>query len=146
MPLVTMFRNISRSAIFATPPLAITGLRVSLRQRNYIQEKGNYIYTYGLSDIDIRSDKFMPTGKTIIKFDAPDGELRYDVINVIPKIYNIPEELIPTVFEYRVIYQDSGVYTESNPGSSTRIWIEVILNQLGDGTAPVLSDLIVEYN
>jgi hypothetical protein len=131
---------------FYFPPLAITGLRVSLRQRNYIQEKGNYIYTYGLSDIDIRSDKFMPTGKTIIKFDAPDGELIYDVINVIPKIYNIPEELIPTVFEYRVIYQDSGVYTESNPGSSTRIWIEVILNQLGDGTAPVLSDLIVEYN
>jgi hypothetical protein len=72
--------------------------------------------------------------------------LIYDVLNVIPKIYNVPEELIPSVFEYRVIYQDSGVYTETNPGSSTRIWIEVTLTQLGDGTPPVLSDLIVEYN
>jgi len=130
---------------FYFPPTPVTAIRVGLRQRNYIQENGKYVYTYGLSDIDIRSNKFMESGKSIIKFTAPTGTVIYDVLNVTPKIYNIPEELIPSVFDYRVIYKDSGVYTLENPGSSDAIWIEVTLTQLGDGTAPVLSDLVIEY-
>lgn len=130
---------------FYFPPLPITGFRILLRQRSYIIENNKYVYTYGLSDIDIRSDKFLPTGKAIIRFDAPAGSLIYNVTNVIPKIYNVPEELIATAFSYRVIYSDSGVYTETNPGSSNSVWIEVTLNQLNDGTAPILSDLIIQY-
>lgn len=131
---------------FYLPPVSITGLRLNIRQRNYIKENGKYVYTYGLSDLDIRSDRFMPAGRTIIRYDAPDGELIYNVTDVIPKIYNVPEQLIPTAFEYRVIYKDSGVYTEENPNGSTSVWIEVTLNQLGDGTSPVLSDLIIKYD
>jgi hypothetical protein len=44
-----------------------------------------------------------------------------------------------------VIYDDAGTYTLSNPGISTSVWIEVTLNMLSDKTAPVLSDLIIEY-
>ena len=131
---------------FYLPPVNITGLRISMRQRNYIKENGKYVYTYGLSDLDIRSDSFMPSGRTIVKFTAPEDTLIYEVTNVIPKIYNVPEELIPTAFSYRVIYKDSGVYTEENPNGSTSVWVEVTLNQLGDGTSPVLSDLIINYN
>lgn len=131
---------------FYFPPVKITAIRINMRQRNYIQENGKYVYTYGLSDIDVRSQRFLDTGKTIVKFTAPDDVLIYTVDEVIPKIYNVPEELISTAFSYRVIYRDSGVYTLDNPGSSSSVWIEVTLNQLGDGTAPVLSDLIVNYS
>ena len=130
---------------FYFDPLPITAVRVLMRQRSYVLENNKYVYTYGLSDIDIRSDKFLPTGKTIIRFDAPSGEVIYNVTGVTPKIYNVPLELISTVFEYKVIYSDSGAYTEENPGSSDSVWVEVTLNQLSDGTAPVLSDLIVTY-
>lgn len=131
---------------FYFPPLEITAVRILLRQRSYIVENNKYVYTYGLSDLDIRSDKFLPSGKTIIRFDAPQGTLIYEVNSVTPKIYNVPEELIATAFDYKVIYFDSGVYTEENPGSSNSVWIEVTLNQMADGTAPVLSDLIIQYS
>jgi hypothetical protein len=130
---------------FYFPPVTITAVRVNIRQRNYIEENGKCIYTYGLSDIDIRSNKFMPTGKSIVRFDAPSDTVIFDVIKVTPKIYNVPEQLIPSVFDYRIIYKDSGVYTLENPGSSSSIWVEVSLTQLGDGTNPVLSDLVIEY-
>lgn len=130
---------------FYFQPLPITAVRVLLRQRNYIVENNKYVYTYGLSDLDIRFDKFLPSGRTMVKFDAPVGTLIYDIVNVTPKIYNVPEELVSSVFSYRVIYLDSGVYTEENPGSSNSVWIEVTLTELGDGTPPVLSDIIIEY-
>jgi len=131
---------------FYFPPIKITAIRVSMRQRNYILENGKYVYTCGLTDIDIKSQKFLDTGKTIIKFTAPENTLIYSIDEVIPKMYNVPEELISTAFSYRVIWKDSGVYTlEETPGSSS-VWIEVTLNQLGDGTAPVLSDLIINYS
>ena len=131
---------------FYFPPVKITAIRINMRQRNYIVENGKYVYTYGLSDLDVRSQRFLETGRTIIKFTAPEGTLIYSVNEVIPKMYNVPEELISTAFSYRVIWKDSGVYTlDEVPGSSS-VWIEVTLNQLGDGTAPVLSDLIVNYS
>jgi len=34
----------------------------------------------------------------------------------------------------------------TNPGASNSVWIEVTLSMLDDKTAPVLSDLIIEYN
>jgi hypothetical protein len=131
---------------FYFPPIKITAIRINMRQRNYILENGKYIYTYGLSDLDIRSQRFLESGRTIVKFTAPTGSLIYSIDEVIPKMYNVPEELISTAFSYRIIYKDSGVYTlDEVPGSSS-VWIEITLNQLSDGTAPVLSDLIVNYS
>jgi len=130
---------------FYFPPIQINALRVLLRQRNYIAENGKYVYTYGLSDIDVKSQKFLDSGKTIIKFTAPDETTIQSVEEVIPKIYNVPEELMSTAFSYRVIYKQGSSYTLDVVPGSTSVWIEVTLNKLGDGTAPVLSDLIVNY-
>jgi hypothetical protein len=131
---------------FAFPELDITAIRIALRQRNYFTELGKYIYTYGLSDLDIRYDKYLTSGKMIIKYTPPDGSIIYDVTNVTPKIYNVPQSLISTAFSYRVIYPDGDGYAlSSNPGGSNYVWIEVTLNMLDDKTAPVLSDLIIQY-
>ena len=131
---------------FYFPPIKITAIRINMRQRNYILENGKYVYTYGLTDIDIRSQKFLDTGRTMIKFTAPEDTLIYSIDEVIPKMYNVPEELTSTAFSYRVIWKDSGVFTLNETPGSSSVWIEVTLNQLGDGTAPVLSDLVVNYS
>lgn len=122
----------------------ITAIRIKLNQKSYIKENNMYVYSYGLSDIDVRYDKFLPTGKTIIKFDAPDGETISEVTNVTPKIYNVPLSLISSAFSYRVIYGYPGAY-QLNPTASNSVWIEITLNMLDDKTAPVLSDLVIDY-
>jgi hypothetical protein len=126
--------------------LDITAIRIKMNQRNYFNELGKYIYSYGLSNLDIRYDKFMSSGKTILRFDAPAGRLISEVTNVIPYIYNVPQSLLSEVFSYRVIYEDAGLYTLENPGTSSTIWIEVTLNMLDDKTPPVLSDIQLEYD
>lgn len=126
--------------------LNITAIRILMRQRNYLVENNQFVYTYGLHDLDIRYDKFLPTGRMIFKFEPSNGELINSITNVTPRIYNVSPALLSDVFSYRVIYNDGSVYTTENPGSSSSVWIEVTLNQLFDGTAPVLSDLIVNYN
>jgi hypothetical protein len=131
---------------FYFPDKEITGIRIKMNQRNYFKELGSYIYTYGLSDLDIRYDKFLTSGKTIIKFDAPSGEMINEVISVTPKIYNVPLSQMSNAFSHRVIYSDGGIYSLANPGSSSSVWIEVTLNMLGDKTAPVLSDLEIQYD
>lgn len=128
------------------PETDITAVRIKFNQRNYIKELGNYIYSYGLSDIDIRYEKFLPTGRTIIKYTPPSGDIINEIINVTPKIYNIPLSEIDDIFSYRVIYDDSGIYSLDNPGANNHVWIEVTLNMSADKTAPILSDLIIEYN
>lgn len=131
---------------FFFAPVDITAVRIKFNQKNYMNELGKYIYTYGLSDMDVRFEKFLPTGRTIIKFTPSNGDLINDVISVTPKIYNVPLSAISSVFNYRVIYQSGGSFTLSNPGASTSVWIEVTLNQLDDKTPPVLTDLIVDYD
>jgi len=131
---------------FIFPDTELTAIRVSLRQRSYFNELNKYVYTYGLSDLDVRYDKYLQSGKTIIRFTAPSGETINNITSVTPKIYNVPQSLISTAFSYRVIYNDSGSYSLSNPGSSNEVWIEVTLNMLDDKTAPVLSDLIIQYD
>jgi hypothetical protein len=124
----------------------ITAIRFVIRQKNYLVENNKYIYTYGLSDMDIRYDKFLPSGRIIFRFDAQQGDTISEITSVTPKIFNVPESLLSDAFSYRVIYNDGSIYTTENPGSSNSVWIEVTLNQLSDGTAPVLSDLIIDYN
>lgn len=130
---------------FHFPPIDITAIRIKMNQRNYMTELNKYIYTYGLSDFDVRYEKFYPTGRTILKFTPANGDIISDITNVTPKIYNAPLGSQSSIFSYRVIYQSGGSYTLSNPGASSSVWIEVTLNVLDDKTPPVLSDLIVEY-
>jgi hypothetical protein len=116
-----------------------------MSQRNYFKEFDKFIYTYGLADLDVRLDKYLDTGRAIVKFTAPPGQFINEITNVTPKIYNVPLSRMSSVFSYRVIYDDSGSYSLTNPGSSQHVWIEVTLNKLENGTPPVLSDLIVNY-
>ena len=128
------------------PSTEITAIRVKFSQKNYFTELGNYIYTYGLSDLDIRYDKFLPVGRTIIKYTPKTGDLIEEITNVTPRIYNVPLSQMSNVFDYRIIYDDGGTYTLVNPGANSHVWIEVTLNMANDTTAPVLSDLIIQYN
>lgn len=131
---------------FAEKP--ITAFRILLRQRNYVVENSKYVYTYGLSDLDIRYSKFLPVGRSFIKFDAPTGKTINSILNVSPKIYNISETTLSDVFSYRIFYKSGSTYVLTNPGTSTTAYIEVTLKMLEDKVPPVLSDLIVEadYN
>lgn len=126
--------------------LDITAIRIAMRQRNYFTENGKYIYTYGLSDLDVRYDKFLPSGKIIFKFEPANGDTISSITSVTPKIYNVSPALLSEAFSYRVIYNDGSIYTTTNPGASNAVWIEITLNIMPDGTAPVLSDLIINYN
>jgi hypothetical protein len=123
-----------------------SAIRIKFSQRNYFNELGNNVYTYGLSDFDVRYNKYMPEGKTIIKYTPSNGDVINSITSVTPKIYNVPLNLISSCFSYRVIYEDGGIYTLTNPGASNSVWIEVTLSQLDDKTPPVLSDLVVEYS
>ena len=151
-------RSVNSDAIISSGPLyfnvnitqndskPITAIRVLMRQKNYFRENGKYIYTYGLSDLDIRVDKYMPQGRVLIKFEAPTGGLISTVNTVTPKIYNVPLSLMDLAFSYRVLYPTSGGgYSETPQGGSSAVWVEATLSQLEDGTVPVLSDLIIKY-
>lgn len=125
----------------------ITAFKIVLRQRNYIKENNKYIYTYGLSDLDLRINKYLETGKAFIKFNAPTGSLIYTVDSVSPKIYNVPLSIMNTVFSYRAVYPTAaGGYSLSPQGGSSSIWIEVTLTKTENGTAPILNDLVVKYS
>jgi len=129
---------------FADTP--ITAIRVLLRQRNYVKENNVYVYTYGLSDLDVRYDKFITSGKTFIRFDAPAGNTINEVLNVSPKVYNVSQSLLSSVFGYRVFYPNGGSYSLNNPNTSDHVYVEVTLNMLEDKIPPVLSDLIIEVD
>jgi hypothetical protein len=127
----------------------VTAVRVLLRQKNYVIENSKYVYTYGLSNMDIRYDKFMPTGKTFVKFTAPEGKTINEVTNVIPKIYNVSQSLVPEISSYRVFYPNGDTYSpNSNTGTSSDVYIEISMSVADNKIPPVLSDLIIQadYN
>lgn len=134
--------------IYHFNPGPLTGIRVTLHQDNYYAENSKYVYTYGLSSIDARYEKFADVGRTILRFEAPEGETISDVTNILPSIFNVLEAEVPNIFDYRVIwetYSGSGVYTIDPVPLSERVWIEVTLRKtFGKGT-PMLSRLKVEY-
>jgi hypothetical protein len=151
-------RPVNSDAIISSGPLyfnigipqtdnrPITAIRILMRQKNYFRENGKYVYTYGLSDLDIRVDKYMPQGRAFIKYEAPTDSLIYTIDSVSPKIYNVPLSLIDLCFSHRVFYPTSGGgYSETPQGGSSAVWVEVSLSQLDDGTVPVLSDLVIKY-
>ncbi len=134
---------------FYFDPRSVTAFRIKLRQLNYFVEGGQYIYTYGLSKLDARLDKFSSTGKTIIKFDIPSGDTISSVDALIPKIWNVSASEVDDIVSTRVIWEtsyNSGSYTLSPVPFSRRVWVEVTLNETLNGGTPVLSDLILEYS
>lgn len=133
---------------FYFDPEPITALRIKLRQRNYFVEGGKYIYSYGLSKLDVRANKYTDTGKIILRFDAPNNGAISSIDNVIPHIWNVPEFATADVFDYRVIWEtsyNSGNYTLEPMPMSKRVWIEVSLFKTLGGGTPALSGLKVEY-
>lgn len=126
----------------------ITAVRLLIRQRNYIVENNKYVYTYGLSDFDLRYEKFLPKGRGFVKFTAPEGKTINEILNVSPKIYNVSQSVLSDVFQHRVFYKNGSNYTLNNPGTSNEVYIEVSLSMLDDKNPPVLSDLIIQadYN
>lgn len=134
---------------FYFTPMPITGLRFKLRQRSYYTETAKYVYSYGISKLDVRYDKFLDIGKAIIKFDAPTGRTISNITSVIPQIWNIPEYQVSDVFSYRVLWEtsfNSGTYTLTPVPSSQRIWMEVTLKKNNLGATPALSGLILKYS
>lgn len=126
----------------------VTAFRILLRQKNYVVENNKYVYTYGLSDFDVMYTKFLPVGRSFIKYSAPTGKTISSILNVSPKMYNVSESVLSDVFSYRVFYKSGSNYTLVNPGTSSTVYVEVTLKMLEDKIPPVLSDLIIEadYN
>jgi len=136
----------SSSKKFHFDPMPITAFRLHLRQPNYYTESAKYIYTYGMSKLDIRYEKFLDTGKTIIRFDAPTDTTISTIRSITPQMWNVPEYLVNDAFSYRVIWEtsyNSGSYTLTPVPLSRRVWIEVTLNKMEDGGTPALSGLLL---
>lgn len=128
-------------------PKPITALRITLHQATYYQEAGKYIYSYGLSHLDLRFNKFLKEGTAIIRFDAPAGQTISDIVDIQPEIWNVHPAELSNVFSYKVIWETSfgsGNYTETPVSNSDRAWIEVTLKNT-DSWTPALSGLIVDY-
>jgi len=131
-------------------PINVTGLKIRLRQRTYMKEGSKYVYSYGLSFLDVRYDKFQDTGKVIIRFDAPTDTTFNRIDNVTPYIYNVSQAELPYAFNYRVLwetYPGSGDFVDGDTGdTSSTVWIEVTLNKtVGLGT-PALSGIEVDFS
>lgn len=136
---------------FYFEPRRITAFRIKLRQKVYYKEYSQYLYSYGLTGLDLRYDKFNPSkyGKSIIKFEAPNGKTISSVTDVLPLLYNVPEYAIPEAFSYRIIWEtalNSQVYTLTPVVNSQRVWIEVTLNMTSENISPALSGLTVVYS
>jgi hypothetical protein len=134
--------------IFHFDPKKVNAVRIRLKQSDYFFESDKFIYSYGLSFFDLRYDKFLSTGKIILRMDAPTGQTISSIDNVTPSIFNVSEAELPYVFSYRVIWETatSGVYSLDPVAFSDKVWIEVELDEtIGKGT-PSLSGLKVEYS
>jgi len=139
-------------------PKPITALRIKLSRKDHYAEAGRYIYTYGLSRLDLRQEKFLPEGRAIIRFDAPDGQVINNVDywdGIQAGIWNVdPVSLgggfnTDPVYEYRFIWEtsaNSGIYTTEVPVTgANRMWVEVTLKNT-EGWTPALSDLVIDYS
>lgn len=143
------------AALYAAPkkfyfdPQVVTAFKIKLRRPTYYVEGTKYIYSYGASVLDLGYDKFLSTGKAILRFDAPDGDTISSVTSVDPHIYNVAESDVPDVFDYRVIWEtsyNSGSYTLTPVPLSNRVWVEVTLTETTGKGTPALSGLTVSYS
>lgn len=135
--------------VFYFTPRPITAIRFKMRQVSNYVDNIKPTYTYGLSKLDIRYDKFLDTGKMIVKCNAPSGKTISSITSVTPYIYNIPEYQLNDVFSYRAIWEtsfNSGTYTLTPVASSQRVWLEITLNKNVAGTTPMMSGLVLKFS
>jgi hypothetical protein len=136
---------------FHFDPRVVTGIKIVLHTDNLYLDANTskFIYTYGLSHLDLRYNTYLDSGKTIIRFDAPSGTTISSVDNVTPQIWNVSEAELPDIFDYRVIWEtayNSGVYTLDPVSFSQRVWIEVTLNKTAGRGTPSLSGLLIDFS
>lgn len=131
---------------FVFPPKPITAIKITLHQDEYYEENGKYIYSYGLSRLDLRYRKFLPEGRSIIRFDAPVGQTINSIIGVYPQVWNVPPHQIPEVMDFQVIWEsDSGSLPTLEPQPNSRsVWLQLEMKGT-PGWSPVLSGLVVDY-
>lgn len=130
-------------------PQQVTAIKITLRQPNYYVDSGRFVYTYGMSSIDIRDDKFADTGRILLRVDAPTGQTISHVNSVTPEIWNVSETELLDVFSYRTIWEtsfNSGVYSLNPVALSKRVWIDVTLNATASGGTPAVSGLVLNYS
>lgn len=137
--------------MFVFPSEPVTAIRIVLHQDQWYKEGAKYIYSYGLSHLDLRFNKynnFDGGSSAYVLFEAPEGETISAVNSVTPEIYNVSPSKINDVFDYEVVwetYSGSGIPTKDPVANSSRIWIKIILKDT-DGWSPSLSGLIVDYS
>lgn len=144
----------SGAKTFIFPSEKITAMRITLRQTepydvSSVSAPDEYIYTYGLSSLDVKFDKFQESGKIIYQIEPNTGDTFSSIDSVQPDVYNVPAGALEDVFSYRVIWEtalDSGTYTLSPVPSSAKAWIEVTLNKDSFQNLPVLTNLKVTYS
>jgi hypothetical protein len=136
--------------VFYFPQKKITALRFRLKRNETYQDGSDYIYSYGMSNLDIRFDKFADSGSVILQFDAPTGQTISSINSITPHLWSVPEFLIDDCFSYEVIWEtsfESGTYTTTPVPLSQRIWIKVTLTRGPDNDQiPVLTNLVVDYS
>jgi hypothetical protein len=139
---------------FIFPSERITAFKIKLRQSNPFNTTSDlvypqYVYSYGLSMLDVRYDKFGDNGKIIYELQPKSGDTISSIDNVTPYIYNMPQAGLTDVFSYRVIWEtapDSGTYTLTPVPLSQRVWLEVTLIKDNQENLPALSGFRVEYS
>lgn len=146
-------------AIITSPPVSfvfpskkITALKITLRQANAFnvasQAYPRYLYSYGLSYLDVRYDKFETEGKMIFKITPKSGDTISSIQSVTPEIYNVTQAGLPDVFSYRVIWEtapNSGTYTLTPVPLSQKVWLEVTLKKDVNENLPALTGFRVQY-
>lgn len=135
--------------VFRFDPKAVTGFRIRMETTRYLQETGRFVYTYGLSRLDLRYDKFLATGKVMIRVEPSAGGTISAITDVQPQIWNMDQSIWGAVFSYRVIYPTvtPGQYTLSSSGGNfPQAWVEVTLTESPGRGTPALSGIVVEYD
>lgn len=122
----------------------ITALRITLTQKEYYVQGDNFIFTYGLTGLDLRYEKRMDSGKLMVRVDAPVGQTFSEPLSVTPIIYNVSQAEIPYIFSTRTIWEtsvDSEEYTATPVPFSEKVWLEITLNKTLDNATPELYGL-----
>lgn len=134
---------------FVFPVEKITAMRITIRQRNPYSLNAQFQYSYGLSYLDVRYEKFDSTGKAIFKLTPKAGDTFSNITSVTPYIYNVTQAALADVFSYRVLWEtflDSGIFSTTPVPLSSRVFLEVTLKKDNNGNLPVLTGFRVAYS
>ena len=138
---------------FIFPSEKITAMRITIRQRSAfsVLQDGNlkYQFSYGISHLDVRYDKFETSGKAIFELTPHVGDTISAITSVQPYIYNVNQAGLADVFSYRIIWEtspSSGVYTTTPVPLSAKAYLEVTLQKDSVGNIPALTGFKVVYS